>query len=299
MDLNALRAFVRTIERGSVTGAARDLAISQPAVTKHLRNLERHVSARLFERTSRSIRPTSHGLAFYESSRTALAELDAALEGVRRDMGAIEGTIRIFAPSCLGSHQLYELVATFQAEHPDVVVDLILDMRQVDLVHENFDLAVGYTRPEGQETIVRRVGSVRRIIAASPDLLDRCEPIEKPGDLSTLNLVATTTVLSSRNTISLCRAGEIFEINVRPTLKTNNAQVLIKALWAGRHIGPVQTILVLDDLASGKLVRVLPEYEVKTNDVYISYPSTRYMRPAVRAFVDFLIPGLKAVEGID
>lgn len=87
MDVNlALRAFVRTVEKGSVTGAARDLGISQPAVTKHLRNLERHVNARLLERTTRAVRPTAHGLRLYEVSRNALASIEAAMEGVRHDM---------------------------------------------------------------------------------------------------------------------------------------------------------------------------------------------------------------------
>ena len=86
MDLAAaLRAFTRTVERGSVTGAARDLGVSQPAVTKHLRNLELHVGARLVERSARIVRPTSLGQTLYEASRSALMTIDAALEGVRRD----------------------------------------------------------------------------------------------------------------------------------------------------------------------------------------------------------------------
>lgn len=208
METNALRAFVRTMERGSVTAAARDLALSQPAVTKHLRNLERHVGVRLFERTARSIHPTAQGRALYEASRSSLAALDAALEGARHDGSAVEGQIRVFAPSCLGSRQLYDAVAEFQVSHPAVSVDLVLDMRQVDLIHENFDLAVGYAKPDARDMIVRRIGA-------------------------------------------------------------------------------------------GQLVRVLPDCEVKTNDVFLSYPSARHMRPAVRAFIDHLVPRLKAVEGID
>lgn len=92
MDIAAaLRAFVHVVERGSVTAAARDLSVSQPAVTKQLRNLERHVGARLLERSARMVRPTAQGITLYEASRSALATIDAALEGVRHEMGAIEG----------------------------------------------------------------------------------------------------------------------------------------------------------------------------------------------------------------
>lgn len=160
MDIAAaLRAFVRTVERGSMTAAARDLSISQPAVTKHLRNLERHVGARLLERSSRIVRPTTQGQALYDASRDALVTIDAALEGVRRDMGAVEGNLRIHAPSCLGAKHLHGIIATFQRERRGVTADLILDNRDVDLIHENFDLAIKYGRPTGNDLIIRRLGS--------------------------------------------------------------------------------------------------------------------------------------------
>jgi DNA-binding transcriptional LysR family regulator len=300
MDVNlALRAFVRTVEKGSVTGAARDLGISQPAVTKHLRNLERHVNARLLERTTRAVRPTAHGLTLYEVSRTALASIEAAMEGVRHDMGEIEGTLRIHAPSCIGAQHLHGMVMEFQNEHPAVTVDLVLDNRQVDLVYENFDLAVQYGKPEQQDLIIRRFGSIRRILVASPEYLERVGPIDSLDRLSQVDMVTTTTILSPRDTLSLCRAGAMTEVSVRPSLRTNNAQVIGNSLKSGHGAGPVQVILVSEELADGRLVRILPEYEVKPTDAYLTYPSTRFMRPVVRTFADFVVPKLRNVEGID
>lgn len=298
MDMNTLRAFVRTIERGSVTGAARDLALSQPAVSKHLRQLEARTGVRLFERTARSVRPTAQGLALYEASRAALATLEAALEGVQRDAGAVEGSLRLFAPSCLGSRQFYDAVAAFQLAHPAVRVDLVLDMRPVDLVYENFDLALTYTRPDTQDTIVSRIGAVRRVLAAAPAYLDRAGAIRDPDDLAGQRLAVTPTVLSRRGVLALRRGELTVETGVTPALTTNSADVLLRALRSGGYVGPVQSLLIGDDLAAGTLVRILRDYEVQSNDVYVSYPSARLMRPVVRAFVDLLIPRLKAVEGI-
>ncbi|MGO4832491.1 LysR family transcriptional regulator, partial [Rhizobiaceae sp. 2RAB30] len=224
MDVNlALRAFVRTVEKGSVTGAARDLGISQPAVTKHLRNLERHVNARLLERTTRAVRPTAHGLTLYDVSRTALASIDAAMEGVHHDMGEIEGALRIHAPSCIGAQHLHGMVMEFQNQHPAVTVDLVLDNRQVDLVYENFDLAVQYGKPEQQELIIRRFGSIRRILVASPEYLKRVGPIDSLDRLSHANMITTTTILSPQDMLILCREGAMTEVPVRPSLRTNNA----------------------------------------------------------------------------
>ncbi|PRD42949.1 LysR family transcriptional regulator [Phyllobacterium phragmitis] len=300
MDINAaLRAFVRTVEKGSITGAAKDLAISQPAVTKHLRNLERHVNARLLERSNRAVRPTAQGLALYETSRVALASIEAALEGVRRDVGEMQGTLRIFAPSCIGAQHLDRIVMEFQDDHPLVCVDLVLDNRHVDLVYENFDLAIRYDKPENQDVIARRIGLVKRILVASPKFLESVGLVESVERLTDLNIVTTMVVLSARNTLTLCRGEETFEIPVRPSLRTNNSQVITRSLRSGRGAGPVQVILVADDLAAGTLIHILPDYALRPTEMFLTYPSTRFMRPTVRAFIDFLVLKLRKIEGID
>ncbi|GGA77656.1 LysR family transcriptional regulator [Brucella endophytica] len=300
MDINAaLRAFVRTVEKGSITGAAKDLSISQPAVTKHLRNLERHVNARLLERSNRAVRPTPQGLALYETSRMALASIEAALEGVRRETGEMQGTLRIFAPSCIGAQHLDRIVMEFQEENPLVCVDLVLDNRHVDLIHENFDLAIRYDRPENQGVIARRIGLVRRVLVASPAYLKRAGPVDSVERLAELDIVTTLAFLSPRNTLTLHRGSETVEVPVRPKLRTNNAEVITRSLREGRGAGPVQTILISDDLAAGSLIQLLPEYSIRATEMFLTFPSTRFMRPIVRAFTDFLVPRLKAIEGVD
>jgi len=174
MDLaTALRAFVRIVERGSMTAAASDLGVSQPAVSKLLRNLEAHAGARLIERNSRALRPTAQGLSLYEAAGGALAVIDAALEGVRSDVAAIGGSLRLHGPACIGEGHLHRIVANFQDRYPDVAVELILENRSVDLIHENVDLALRMGPPADQNTIVRRIGFSRRILVASPAYLCR------------------------------------------------------------------------------------------------------------------------------
>lgn len=300
MDLAAaLRAFVRTVERGSVSAAARDLAVSQPAISKHLRNLERHVGARLVERSARLTRPTPLGQTLYEESRSALATIDAALEGVRRDMGAIEGPLRVHAPACLGAKHLHPIVLAFRDAYPGVTVDLVLESRAVDLVYENFDLAIRYGRPEGQELIIRRLGVVRRILVAAPRLIARVGPIETVERLAEVPIVTTPTVLSPRDTLALVRGSETVEAPVRPVLRTNSAEVIVRTLVEGQAAGPVQRLLVGEELADGRLVRILPEHEIRPTEAFLAYPSVRFMRPAVRAFTDFAVAALRRVDGID
>lgn len=299
MDLTAaLRALVRTIERGSITAAARDLGVSQPAVSKLLRNLEGHVGARLIERSARAVRPTPQGLRLYEASGTSLAAIDAALEAVRRDMGEVSGMLRMHAPVCLGESHLHRIVMDFQDRHPAVAVELTLENRAVDMVHENIDVAVRIGRPSDQSHILRRIGIIKRILVAAPEYLLRHAPIRHCQTLSTHAMAVTDAVLSRRGTLTLCKGGTTIEISISPSLRTNNAHVLIEALKAGRGIGPVQLPLVVGDLRTGHLVRVLPQYEVKPSELYLTYPTSRFLRPAVRAFVDFVAPALKSVDGM-
>ena len=299
MDLAlALRAFLRTVERASVSAAARDLGVSQPAVSKHLRNLESHVGARLLERSSRLVRPTPQGQRLYAASQPALAAIDAALEDARTEAGSVEGRLRLHAPSCIGVKHLHPIVAAFQAEHPRVTVDLVLEDRVIDLVHEDYDLALRYGRPEGQDLVVRRLGWVLRILVAAPAYLARAGAIETPTQLAAGDLVATRAAVDARSVLTLHRGREIVTVPVRPVLRTNNAEVLVATLLAGQVMGPVQHLLIADHLAAGRLVRVLPDYAVRSTEAYLVYPSVRHMRPAVRAFTDFAVPRIRAIEGI-
>ncbi|MCJ2090962.1 LysR family transcriptional regulator [Methylobacterium sp. J-072] len=299
MDLAlALRAFLRTVERSSLSAAARDLGVSQPAVSKHLRNLEAHVGARLLERSARLVRPTPQGQRLYAASQPALATIDAALEDARTEAGSVEGRLRLHAPSCIGVKHLHPIVTAFQAEHPRVTVDLVLEDRVIDLVHEDYDLALRYGRPEGQDLVVRRLGWVRRILVAAPAYLARAGGIETPEQLTACDLVATRAAVDARSALILHRGRETVTVPIRPVLRTNSAEVLVATLLGGRVMGPVQHLLVADDLAAGRLVRVLPDYEVRSTEAYLVYPSVRHMRPAVRAFTDFAVPRIRAVEGI-
>ncbi|SFB42254.1 DNA-binding transcriptional regulator, LysR family [Rhizobium sp. NFR07] len=300
MDINtALKAFIRTVERGSITSAARDLGVSQPAVTKHLANLERHLKTRLLERSSRSIRPTIEGMELYEASRLAIASIDAALEGAMINTGEISGNLRIHAPSCIGAQHLQVFVGDFQDQHPAVTIELVLDDRIVDLIYDNFDLTLRYGKILEQEVVARRVGWVRRFLVASPEYLEKAGPVYEPQSLSNLNVIATLRTPSNRGTVSFYHdSGRVEVVSINPVLKTNSAQVMTSAILRGRGIGLVQQNLVTDLLRRGEVVRVLPDYTLESSEAFLAYPSTKFMRPVVRAFTDFVMPRLRALEGL-
>jgi DNA-binding transcriptional LysR family regulator len=186
----------------------------------------------------------------------------------------------------------------FQDKYPAINVDLTLENRSVDLIHENIDLAIRMGRPKDQNLILRRIGFSKRILVAAPGYIARCGALRDCKDISNHDLIVTNASLSRGGILSLCKSDIITEILVQPKLTTNNAQVLVDALKAGRGIGTTQVLLVTDELKEGQLIRVLPEYEVKPTELFLAYPSSKFLRPAVRAFIDFAVPALQRIDGI-
>ena len=244
------------------------------------------------------MRPTAQGLILYEASGAALSAIDAAIEAVRSDVGAVRGNLRLHGPACIGERHLHRIVAGFQDKYPAVSVDLVLENRSVDLIHENIDLSIRMGRPTDQNLILRKIGFSRRILVASPFYLAQRGAARRPKDLGYHDIIVTNASLSRGGMLSLCRRKTVTEISVRPKLTTNNAQVLVDALVAGRGIGTAQVLLVTDELKDGKLVRVLPDYEIKPTELFLVYPSARFLRSTVRAFIDFAMPALQRIDGI-
>lgn len=299
MDLTfALKTFARIVERGSLTEAARDMGISQPAVSKILVRLEAHTGIRLLERNARSIRPTTDGLRLHKASVVALRTIDEAIESVQRDRVGLVGRLRLHAPSCLGERHLAAIVMAFQAKHEGVSVDLTLHNSPVDLIHEDVDLAIRHGRPSDRNVVAKRIGSSKRILVASPAFVAKHGPIDTVKSLKGLAMIVTDASLSQAGTLTLMSGKTSSSLAVTPALRTNSTRVLIDAIKSGRGIGTAQALLIADDLRQGSLVRVLARHEIEPSEVYLTYPSSRLLRPLVRSFIDFSLPLIRRIDGI-
>ena len=185
----------------------------------------------------------------------------------------------------------------FQDAHPSVAVTLSLENRAVDLIFENIDVALRMGRPSEQALIQKRIGFSRRILVASPSYLARNEPLRDVADLTTHDLLVTDASLRN-GALRLRKGDNVEDICVRPKLTTNSARVLVEALRAGRGVATAQLLLVAEELRSGALIRVLPDHEIEPSEFFLVYSSTKFLRPVVRAFVDFATPALRRIEGI-
>jgi DNA-binding transcriptional LysR family regulator len=293
--LDELAIFVAILDEGSLAGAARKLRRSPPAVTRALSALEERVGTRLLERTTRKSRPTETGRRLSEQARQVLAGYGEAVRDVAA--GSVRGVLRVTAPLVFGRRHITPIVATFLDAYPGVRVELMLSDRNLDLVDEGIDVALRIGLLADSTLVARRVGEVRRLLVASPSYLAGHPALRAPADLGRHEVVLT----ASRTGAPEWRFGDPVRgptVRLVPRLIVNEIDAMLLAVRAGRGIGRPLSYQVAEDLASGALVRLLPEHEPPPLPVQLVVPSARHLSPKARGFVDHAARALATLSVI-
>ncbi len=285
--MRAMRTFVRTLELGSLSSAARESGTTQPTVSKLLAQLEQHLAVRLFERSTRGLSPTEQGKRFYHDAKLVLEQFDAAVGAVQGMTGQASGLLRINAPVALGQYRINAMVQRFLAAHPAIEVELILNDRFVDLVEEGVDIAFRLGGALPPDAIGRHLATVQRFLVAGPVYLAARGMPSVVEDLSGHDFVRFAW--TPGNTIDLYRGEEQAQCVAAGRFRVNNAMAIREALVLGGGIGMCPDWLVRDLLDSGQLVRVLPEWSARHQDLHLLYPSRRYQPLRSRLFIDFIV----------
>jgi len=279
--LDELAVFIAVLETGSLAGAARRLRRSPPAVTRTLAALETRIGARLVERTTRRLAVTDAGRRLAEAARPLLAGYDAAL--AQTEAGPLRGHLRVSAPLVFGRRHMAPVLAAFLDTHGELTGELVLNDRNLDLVDEQLDVALRIGALADSSLVVRKVGEVRRVVAASPAYLARRPAPARPADLAQHDVVYSST--QPGPTEWRFAGGEV--VRLRPRLMVNAVEPVVEAAVAGRGITRVFSYQVADELADGRLVRLLAPYEPPPIPVQLVTASARLAPPRVRAFLDF------------
>lgn len=277
IDLLALETFVTAVRTGSFAAAARALGITPAMVGRRIQGLETRYGTRLIERTTRAQRLTEAGDAFL---RQAEAVLDAASElddTMNAAPGRLEGRIRMTGPATLGVSRLAGVVARFQTANPGVTVEMVLTDRRMDLIADGFDFAVRIGELPSSSMIARRVGLYRLALVASPEFLAAHGMPGHPDELGQAQCLINLN-MSPRNRWPFSRDGETVVAEVSGGLQIDNGEALRVATLEGAGIGYAPIDLVAADLESGRLVRVLPEWQTLTLPIYLMHPSRRVPR---------------------
>lgn len=285
--LAPITAFVRVVERGSFTAAARDLGRSTSQVSRQVSALEERLGARLLHRSTRAVSPTEAGEAFYSRCARLLSDLDEAEEAVAHLQAAPRGTLRLSVPMSFGVRHLSPLIADFLARYPEVRIEASFSDRRVDLVDEGFDLAVRIGALDDSSLFARRLAPYGRRVVASPALLAQVGRPSRPEDLTELPGLLFSYQHTGASWVFHGPPGEVI-VRMSGRLTANSGEALLDAARAGLGVALLPDFLVADDLSAGRLERLLPEWSEQGHAIWAIYPHNRHLAPKVRLFVDHL-----------
>lgn len=293
-NLEELRVFVETAAHGSLTGAGRALGMTPAAASAALKRLENRLSARLFERSTRSLRLTDEGRAMLGYAQRAL---DLILEGesqVESGTAALRGKLRVAAPSDLARSVLLPLLDEFLEAHPGVELMLTVSDRVQDVLRDAVDVALRYGMPEDSRLVSRTLCQVRRALCASPGYIERHGAPREPQDLQRHNCLLFHVQNQRYDTWRFERNGAWTEVRVNGDRTSDDAAIAHQ--WALQSAGIVykSELDVVHDLDSGALVRLMKAWSGEPYPLNAVMPSNRFIPMRVRALVDFLAESLPA-----
>jgi len=281
--------FLRVLDQGSISAAARSLDLSVAVASQRLKRLERDIGVRLIHRTTRRLHATPEGAALAEQGRALVEDLEALTTGLRHAGTGVAGTLRMTMPATFGRQYISPLLPGFLALHPEVRISVDLTDQVIDLVSAGFDLAIRIGALDDSTLIARKLASNRRVLCASPEYLRRHGTPRQPADLERHECL----ILGGRHgrqdvwRLTDPQAGEV-AVRVDGRIDSNFGELLRDAAVAGLGIAMHSIWHVCDDLRAGRLQEVLPDYPLAETGIHAVMPQRRLVPPRVRAFVDFL-----------
>lgn len=291
MDLNDIVVFTKVAETKSFTGAAEQLGLPKSTVSRKLAQLEERLGVRLVQRTTRKLALTDIGEAYYQRASRIVADLMSAEQLVTDMQATPRGRLRITAPIDLSTRYLGAIIAEFIAAHPDVNVELDATDRVVDLIEEGFDVAVRFGMLPESTLIARKLTAFSSVLCASPAYL-----AAHPAPLTVEELDDHDKVLFMPNARTqswpLHNGDQVHEVGRPARFASNNLSSVRDAVLAGGGVGLLTEFMVACDIAAGKLVRVLPEWEGRPTDVQAVYPARQNVPPRLTVFLDHLAKSL-------
>jgi len=294
--LTALTVFRTVVKLGSFAEAARQLRLSPAAVSKNIRELEAHLAVRLLNRTTRRMSLTEAGAIYHRRVARILDDLEEADAILGPLQHHPRGLLRVSAPMTVTLIALSDAIPRFLERYPDIELDLRLDDRRVNIVEEGFDLVIrGSDRLEDSSLIARKLLTLDHVLCCAPAYLEHAAAPRTPEELRRHNCVQFT-LSGHADEWSFHKAGRSVSVPINGRYKVTSSLAVRDALRAGFGISLTPRLYVRDDLAAGRLVALLEEWTPVETTLYAIYPSARHVQAKVRAFVDFLVETVDAIE---
>lgn len=289
--LKSLTTFVQVVENGGFSAAARRLNMSPTMASEHVQALEEQLGARLLQRTTRRISLTEAGQAYYENAARILSELEEADRRVGALQSAPRGRLRLH----VGSHIVRfvaPVLVEYMTRYPELSVELTMGERMVDLIEEGFDLAIRATVPADSSLVIRQLSAWRHVPCCSPSYLETHAAPRAPADLAQHNCLRYAFYPYGDEWRFAAPDGEAVSARVKGSLRTNSAEALRIAALGGIGIFLAPSFLVAEDLAAGRLVRLLEEYRPVAFAINAIYPHRAHVPAKIRGFIDLAVERL-------
>ena len=284
--LFSMKVFCQVVQSESFTKAADLLDISTPMASKHVSHLEKSIGVQLLYRNNRSLKLTEQGEAYYQDCLHALELLEQAAEVAAAGKSKPQGTLRVSAPVWFACDKFARMVAAYQAKYPDVELVLTLTNRHVDLNSDGEDLALRLSKTLNENLIAKQLGIIPFYLVATPDYLARQGTPQTPDDL--VRHAAVLPTYTNMSSLTIQHEGQSVVLALDGKLRSNHTQMVAAMIRAGAGIGYMPAWLADDDLVTGKLVRLLPDYTISEPPLYAVYTNRQFMKAKSRSFIDFL-----------
>jgi DNA-binding transcriptional LysR family regulator len=289
-QLQAMRVFLKVVELKSFSLAGEQLGISRPAVTRSIAMLEEHFNVRLLNRSTHNVSITEAGEAYVEGVREVLEKLDEVEAEVNRTVREPKGILRIAAPTLFSVTDLAPMLAQYRRRYPDVRLEVSLLDSHVDMVEGRFDACFVTDPKSASATLVsRELAPITPVMVASPDYLARAGTPQDPAALAAHDLLALAD--TGRQTLTLATDSGTERIDYEPALAATSSVLVREAALAHMGIAVVPEDLVRDDLAKGRLKRVMTHCAVQSaqRQMAILYSGRRHLSAKVRSFIEFAV----------
>ena len=292
-----MRTFVRIVETGSLSAAARQLSTTQATVSRRLQSLETLLGARLLLRTTHATRLTDDGERCYQHARRVIDSWLALEDEVGQAEDEPVGVLRVRAPHAFGQEQLLKPLTEFLQRYLQLSVEWMLNDKSVDFLSDNIDCAIRVGAEVDPATVSVQLAEVPRSIVASPALLARFPKVSKPEDLQALPWIAISTFYQ-RHVELFDGAAQPTRIAITPRLSTDSLYVARNTALTGLGVALVSSWTVKEDIQEGRLIPLLPEWQPTALPVHLVYPWSRYYPARLRRFLEMMKQVMPGIAGM-
>jgi len=285
--IELMKTFVQIVEAGSLSAAAVKMRTTQPTVSRRLQALEAMLGVKLLRRSTHAMKLTEDGERCVERAKELIESWQAFEADLRGDDDEPEGLLRVVAPHAFGQQVLVTPLAGFLRRYPRVSVEWLLHDRRPDFVAEAVDCAIQVGEVNEPGLVALKLTEVPRIVVAAPSVLEknRALPVHA-RELADLPWLALRTYYRNEILLSHTGSGETQRIALRPRLSTDSLYALRSAALLGLGVCVGSTWLLAEDIAQGRLVQLVPQWEAAALPVYLVYPQSRLQPPKLRRFIE-------------